>query len=76
MSRPRRHAETHRPRTELRVEDSFAWKRWQLLQLEHARPDELKRRAYDRGESVLIGACVFGIVALAFVIFMVAGGLG
>lgn len=76
MSRPRRHVETHRPRVELVVQDPPAWKRWQLLQLERARPDEEKRRTYDRSESTIIGACVVGSVAIAFVLFMLWGGLG
>lgn len=58
MSRPRRHAETHRPRVELVVDDSKAWRRWQLLQLERARTDEERRRLSDRGESTRIGVLV------------------
>lgn len=60
----------------LRVIDRSPLLRHQLLQLERARPDEDKRREYDRSESIVLGACAVGVVALAFVIFALFGGLG
>lgn len=74
----RRRPEPHRGRVELPVEDVPAWKRWQLLQLERARPDEERRRAHDERhvDSILIGALVVGVLVLAAIAFALFGGRG